>query len=89
MDPPRTRQILRNLITNAGRYGGDRIVVATIRQNGTAKIEVRDNGTGIGDIDPETTFAPYGSAHDPDTQPGSVGLDLTVSRHLAREMGVI
>ncbi len=62
-------------------------MVATIRQNGTVKIEVRDNGTGIGDVDPETIFAPYGSAHDPGTQPGSVGLGLTVSRHLARLMG--
>ncbi len=87
VDPPRTRQILRNLITNAGRYGGDRIVVTTVDRNGIATVEVRDNGTGIGDIDPETIFAPYGSAHDPGTQPGSVGLGLTVSRHLARLMG--
>lgn len=58
-------------------------MVAT-RQNGTAKIEARDNATVIADIDPETIFAPYGSAHSPGTQSGSVGLGLTVSRHLAR-----
>lgn len=89
MDPPRTRQILRNLTTNAGRYGGDRIAVATIRQNGSAKIEVRDNATVIADIDPETIFAPCGSARGPGTQSGSVGPGLSVSRHLARQMGVI
>ncbi|MDH5374167.1 MAG: hybrid sensor histidine kinase/response regulator, partial [Acidimicrobiia bacterium] len=31
-------------------------------------------------------FAPYQSAHNPGTQPGSVGLGLTISRHLARLM---
>jgi signal transduction histidine kinase len=87
VDAPRVRQILRNLITNASRYGGDRIVVRTSRSNGTAKIEVSDNGVGIGDADPETIFAPYQSAHEPGTQPGSVGLGLTISRHLAQLMG--
>ncbi len=87
VDGPRVRQILRNLITNAGRYGGDRIIVRTIRSNGVAAVEVRDNGSGIGEADPERIFAPYQSAHEPGTQPGSVGLGLTISRHLARLMG--
>ncbi|MFQ5517361.1 MAG: hypothetical protein ACE5E8_07285, partial [Acidimicrobiia bacterium] len=30
---------------------------------------------------------PYQRAHDPGTQPGSVGLGLTISRRLARKMG--
>jgi two-component system sensor histidine kinase MtrB len=87
VDGPRVRQILRNLITNAGRYGGERIVVRTVRTNGLASIEVRDNGQGIGDADPESIFAPYQSAHQPGSQPGSVGLGLTISRHLAQLMG--
>ena len=87
VDAPRVRQILRNLITNASRYGGDRIVVRTARTNGTARIEVRDNGVGIGDADPEAIFGAYQSAHEPGTQPGSVGLGLTISRHLAQLMG--
>ncbi len=85
-DGPRLRQVVRNLVTNAIRYGGDRIVVRVGTDEAGPHIEVRDNGAGIGSIDPEEIFQPYGSAHEPGTQPGSVGLGLTISRHLVRMM---
>ncbi len=85
-DDGRVRQILRNLITNAQRYGGHRIHVATHIAEGSAHIRVSDNGDGIPESDQERIFAPYESAHDPGTQPGSLGLGLTISRSLARMM---
>ncbi len=85
-DDGRVRQILRNLITNAQRYGGHQIHVATHVNDGKAHIRVSDNGDGIPESDQERIFAPYESAHDPGTQPGSLGLGLAISRSLARLM---
>lgn len=85
-DDGRVRQILRNLITNAQRYGGYQIHVATRVDTDNAHILVSDNGDGIPEKDQERIFAAYESAHDPGTQPGSLGLGLAISRSLARLM---
>ena len=85
-DDGRVRQILRNLITNAQRYGGHQIHVSTHVADGNAHVRVSDNGDGIPENDQERIFAPYESAHDPGTQPGSLGLGLAISRSLARLM---
>jgi signal transduction histidine kinase len=86
-DAPRLRQVVRNLITNAIRYGGDRIVVRVASSDDHALIEVRDNGSQLKPTDAERIFEPYTSAHLPGSQPGSVGLGLTISLHLVRLMG--
>ena len=44
--PIRLRQVIRNLITNAFRYGGGKIRVVVIRRSGgVAHLEVRDSGS--------------------------------------------
>jgi signal transduction histidine kinase/uncharacterized membrane protein (Fun14 family) len=86
-DEGRVRQILRNLITNAERYGGHQIHIATHATHDMAHLRVSDNGDGIPESDQERIFAPYESAHDAGTQPGSLGLGLTISRSLAQLMG--
>lgn len=86
-DESRVRQILRNLISNAQRYGGHQIHIATQLDRRHVSIRVSDNGDGIPQNDQERIFAPYESAHDAGTQPGSLGLGLTISRSLARLMG--
>lgn len=87
-DRHRLRQVIRNLLTNAFRYGGYSVRV-TVRATSTgATIEIDDDGEGIGDTDPETIFQPYRSVHpQAASQPGSVGLGLTISRQLIRMMG--
>lgn len=85
-DEGRVKQILRNLITNAQRYGGHKIHIATLANGDEIHIRVSDNGDGIPESDQERIFAPYESAHDPGTQPGSLGLGLAISRSLARLM---
>jgi len=85
-DDGRVRQILRNLISNAQRYGGHRIHIASQVAGGAAHIRVSDNGDGIPEHDQERIFSPYESAHDPGTQPGSLGLGLAISRALAQMM---
>jgi len=86
-DPVRLRQIIRNLITNAIRYGGDIVRIEYTNRDDRAVLIVRDNGDEIPPSQQERIFLPYFSAHDPGSQPSSVGLGLTVSRQLADMMG--
>lgn len=85
-DPGRVRQILRNLVSNALRYGGDDVVVRVIEE-GVPRIQVADNGGGIPVEDRERIFESYQKAHDAPGVAGSVGLGLSISRKLARLMG--
>lgn len=86
-DAVRLRQILRNLLTNAGRYGGDVVEIRGRSASGTARIEVIDDGPGIQEGEWEAIFEPYHGMIADRGLPGSVGLGLTVSRQLARLMG--
>ncbi len=86
-DPVRLRQILRNLLSNAQRYGGSTIDVAVGERDDAVIVLVRDDGPGIPLRDREKIFEPYHRAHRFEGQPASVGLGLTVSRQLARLMG--
>ncbi|NOY54693.1 MAG: PAS domain S-box protein [Actinobacteria bacterium] len=86
-DPARLRQVIRNLITNAVRYGGRHIDVSTAVEDGFVALHVSDDGPGISPGLEEQIFEPYARDHEPGSQPNSVGLGLTVSRHLARLMG--
>lgn len=86
-DPVRVRQIIRNLLSNAIRYGGDRITVDVVALDGTVLLAVSDNGPGIPRSEQERIFEAYEIAHDPGSQPSSVGLGLAVARRLARLMG--
>jgi signal transduction histidine kinase len=85
-DPVRVRQIIRNLLTNAFRYGSAPIVVSVGQQDGTAFLDVRDCGSGIPDADRDRIFEPYGRAESSRTVKASVGLGLALSRRLAQLM---
>lgn len=86
-DPLRLRQILRNLINNATRYGGGRIAIETRVNGSEVSLRVLDNGPGISDEHRETIFQPFFSAHDRAGQPDALGLGLSVVRTLADAMG--
>jgi signal transduction histidine kinase len=85
-DGLRTRQILRNLITNAVKYGGDTIAVQVSADEGMARVTVRDNGSGVQGLDGERIFDAYYRAAGGESKPDSVGLGLSVARQLARLM---
>jgi signal transduction histidine kinase len=85
-DPGLVRQILRNLISNAVRYGGEDIRIC-IYDSPTPRAEVRDNGEGIPLGERERVFDAYQRAHDAPGLTASMGLGLTISRSLARLMG--
>ena len=85
-DAARVRQILRNLIANAVRHGGDRVVVRIESDGHTVTAAVKDNGPGLPSSEWESIFDAYHRAQDIPGLPPSVGLGLTVSRRLARQM---
>ncbi len=86
-DPIRVRQILRNLLSNAGRYGGPIVRIRVFRTNTGGAVAVEDNGEPIPSEHAGLIFTAYGRAHDRPGRTDSVGLGLTVSRQLARLMG--
>jgi signal transduction histidine kinase len=86
-DPLRVRQIIRNLVTNAVKYGGDQIVVAVREDDESATVVVADNGIGIDATEEKLIFERYYRSAQSPTQPGSVGIGLAVSRQLAEMMG--
>lgn len=81
-DPARVRQVFRNLTTNALKYGGDRIEVVTRTDTDRAIIEVRDNGEGLPEGDPDVF-----SRHRPNVNvTGSNGIGLSLARDLTNLM---
>lgn len=86
-DPVRVRQILRNLLTNALRYGGSDIRVEVETSDNMAVLRVVDDGDPISREDRERLFEPYTTLEGGRPVTGSIGLGLSVSRQLARMMG--
>ncbi len=83
-DPLRFRQIVRNLLTNASRYGGDEIWIEVDDREANVVVAVVDNGGGVPPALESRIFDAYERGNDNTiAQPGSVGLGLAVSRRLA------
>lgn len=86
-DPGRVRQIIRNLVTNADRYGGPWVEIRFGGDNEWSWVEIADNGKGIPPGEWERIFEPYYRAHQElNGQPAALGIGLSVARHLARLM---
>ena len=85
-DAGRVRQILRNLVANAVRYGGPPIAIGAWKVGDKVRIAVRDHGAGIPSEAVDRMFEPYARLGGHAGLPSSVGLGLYVSRLLARMM---
>ncbi len=85
-DPVRVRQILRNLLENARRYGGTGVEVELGATAGNVWVEVRDDGSGVSDSILDTLFEPYQHAGGTVGLTESLGLGLSVSSQLANLM---
>lgn len=86
-DPARVRQIIRNLLTNADRYGGESVEVVASGSRSHVTLEVRDDGEGVPEGDRDSIFEAYGQSDATRSIHESVGLGLHVSLELARLMG--
>ena len=85
-DPNRVRQILRNLLSNAVRYGGDEVTVTLHGTDTIAWVQVIDDGAGVPVEHRERIFHAYVRSTAASQHPDSVGLGLSVARRLARQM---
>lgn len=86
-DGHRVRQVIRNLVANAIAHGGEHIRVITGRDGQHAHVLVADDGPGLSPGDEERVFEAFQRGSRTNGGHGSVGLGLTISRHLARFMG--
>jgi len=83
-DPERVAQVLRILIDNALTHtpSGTGVVVSAVRDNGSVRLAVSDDGPGITDAAAERVFEPFFTSDD---EQGS-GLGLAIARELAERM---
>jgi signal transduction histidine kinase len=88
-DPTRLRQVLRNLLENASKYGGEQVLIeGELSGPGRYTVSVSDNGRGVPSSEQERIFEHFEqlSTGDARLQQG-VGLGLPIARKLARAMG--
>jgi signal transduction histidine kinase len=87
-DPNRVEQILRNLLDNARKYGGDHVGIEAIRRGSHYLVVVADNGPGVPAGQRERIFDRFEQVEDT-SHPTStgIGLGLTLTRHLVNAMG--
>ena len=83
-DPERVAQVLRILIDNALTHTpvGTGVVVSALRENGSVRLAVSDDGPGISRDAAERVFEPFFTSDDAQ---GS-GLGLAIARELAERM---
>ncbi|RQR34210.1 ATP-binding protein [Burkholderia sp. Bp9142] len=90
-DPVRLSQVVANLLTNAAKYtlpGGDITVRATHGTDGTATIEVCDNGAGIPPDRLDSIFEPFYRLDGEAKQAhGGLGIGLALVRSLVNLHG--
>jgi PAS domain S-box-containing protein len=89
-DPTYVEQVVRNLLTNAVRYGAATDTGVDIKANeedGEVVVRVLDRGAGFGDTDPERLFELFYRSAAARAVPGGAGIGLFVCRHLVEAMG--
>jgi two-component system sensor histidine kinase KdpD len=82
-------QVLFNLFDNAAKYApqGSRITITARHQNGSAVIQVLDEGEGIPEADIERIFDKFYRVRRSDRQRAGTGLGLVICRGFVEAMG--
>ncbi len=87
-DPRRTQQVIRNLLENARKYGGDQVLVEGFPYGDHYVVVVSDNGSGVPDDAVNLIFEHFEQLSKGDSRSASgIGLGLPIARKLARAMG--
>ncbi len=86
-DPLRVRQTIHNLVSNALRHGGERVVVTGRETSRGPALVVADNGPGMPPEMEGKIFERFANGGRDAVVAGSVGLGLAISRELAVQMG--
>ena len=84
----RVQQVIRNLLENARKYGGDQVLVEGLTHGEQYVVVVSDNGPGVPDGATNTIFEHFEQISKGDSRSSSgIGLGLPIARSLARAMG--
>jgi signal transduction histidine kinase len=87
-DRRRVQQIIRNLMDNARKYGGDQIMIEGFVMGDQYLIIISDNGPGVPDPEMEKVFENFEQVSKGDARESKgIGLGLPIARRLARAMG--
>lgn len=85
-DPIRLDQVLTNLLTNAYRYGGDRVQIRAEPSSDEVIVSVTDDGPGVPDDLAPHLFDAFARGTNGKVSEGS-GLGLTIVRRLTEAFG--
>lgn len=85
-DRMRLEQVLNNLLTNAIKYGGGHVEIATASIGDHARMAVSDHGPGIAAQDRERIFEPYERLRSAAREDGA-GLGLYIVREIVLAHG--
>lgn len=87
-DRRRVQQIVRNLLENARKYGGDQIMIEGFVVGDQYTVVISDNGPGIADEAALKVFENFEQLSKGDAREATgIGLGLPIARRLARFMG--
>jgi PAS domain S-box-containing protein len=81
-------QVVRNLLTNAAKYGGESVVIrAEATPNGMISVTVSDEGPGFREGEENRLFEIFYRSPSATRRASGVGIGLFVSQQLIRAMG--
>ncbi len=87
-DKKRVGQVLRNLLDNARKYGGDQVLVEGAMVGEDYMVVVSDNGPGIPPAERDVIFRHFEQLSKGDARSNQgIGLGLPIAKQLARAMG--
>jgi signal transduction histidine kinase len=87
-DPRRTQQVIRNLMENARKYGGNQVLVEGFPYGEHFVLIIADNGVGVPETHTNVIFEHFEQMSKGDSRSSSgIGLGLPIARRLARAMG--
>jgi len=87
-DRRRVQQVMRNLMENARKYGGDQIMIEGFVMGDQYLVIISDNGPGVPDEETRRVFENFEQLSKGDSREAlGIGLGLPIARRLARAMG--
>ena len=81
------RRLIRNLLENAQRHGGQGVSLSVSADAKHVQIEVADRGPGVAASERERIFEPFYRSSQASERHGGVGLGLSLVRSIARQHG--
>jgi signal transduction histidine kinase len=88
IDSGRIKQVMSNLIDNAVKYGGMKILMEVKEQGAFVKVSITDNGQGIHAEDLPSIFNPFFRGEKSRSrESGGTGLGLAIVKYIIEEHG--